>query len=191
MRPGWEMAVVEANGTPLLELRAARFLPEYRGTPIPILPGGEAPSVTLAPAATGPSKSTPRLAPYILGATLEVDRPIETQSPAGREPLLGGGVGLAPVDCSLPRGGGEVRCYRHPVEAFADYPSDAAANVSVGVGLSGSNQWWRGGWVFNQYTDQASVEYGPGERGWVRVDAVVTEKAGVYLRSHPKRVTGW
>lgn len=179
LRPGWNVSVVELNGTPLLELRVARFLPEYRGTPIAILPG-ETPAVTPPPAGTGPSDATPNLVPYSLGASIAVNRTIETREPAGREPLLGGGASLFPADCDLPGQGGGVRCYRHPVSAFIDYRDGPTANVSVGVRVAGSNEWWRGGWVFNSYRDQAIVEFCPGERGWVTADARLTAGEGVY-----------
>jgi hypothetical protein len=180
VRPGWNVAVVEANGTSLLELRADRFVPEYRGTPIAIVPGGEVPSVTPAPPATCRSASNPVLMPYALGASITVDRSIETRDPAGREPLLGGGAGLVPTACNRPGQGTGVRCFRHPVDAFVDYRSDAQANVSVGVRLTGSNQWWRGGWTFNHYTDDALVEFPDGARGWTRADALLTAGEGTY-----------
>jgi hypothetical protein len=179
VRPGWNVSVVEANGTPLLELRAARFAPEYRSTPIAIPPEGT-PAVTPAPPATGSSASNPVLMPYSFGASLAANRTIETREPAGREPLLGGGSDLVRVSCDLPGQGEGVRCFRHPVESFLDYRSDAPANVSLGVGLSGSNEWWRGGWIFNRYRDQATVEFRPGERGWVTADARLTTGEGVY-----------
>jgi hypothetical protein len=180
VRPGWKVAVVEANGTPLLELQAERFLPEYRGTPIALVPGEAPPSVTPPPPATARSASNPLLMPYTLGASIAVNRTIETRDPAGREPLLGGGSGPVPIACDLPGQGAGVRCSRHPVAAFADYRADAPANVSVGVRMSGSNQWWRGGWTFNHYTDGVVVEFPDGERGWARADAVLTAGEGTY-----------
>lgn len=178
VRPGWDVAVVGVNETPLLELRAARFLPGYRGTPIAIAPGEEAPPVTPAPPATGRSDATPVLMPHLLGARIAVDRSIETRDPTGREPLLGGGAGLVYADCDLPGQG--ARCYRHPVDAYVDYRADTPANVSVGVRLAGSNQWWRGGWTFNAYTDHALVEFPEGVRGWSRADAVLVAGEGTY-----------
>ena len=156
VRPGWTVAVVEANGTPLLDLRAERFLPEYRGTPIALVPGEAPPSVTPAPPATGPSESNPVLMPYSLGASVTVNRSIETRDPTGSEPLLGGGSRLFPVACDLPGQGAGVHCYRHPVDAFAAYRADAPANVSIGILVVGSNQWWRGGWTFNEYGTRRS-----------------------------------
>ncbi len=180
VRPGWRVAVVEANGTLLLELRAERFLPEYRGTPIGLAPGEEPSSLTPAPPATGRSEVTPVLIPSSLGASITVNHTIETRDPAGREPLLGGGAALVPAGCDLPGQGAGVRCYRHPVDAFADYRGDGGANVSVGVRVSGSNQWWRGGWTFNHYTDSVFVEFPRGLRGWTRADAALTAGEGVY-----------
>ncbi len=120
------------------------------------------------------------LMPYSLGASIAVNRTIETRDPAGREPLLGGGADLTPVVCDLPGRGAGVRCYRHPVAAFADYRADAPANVSVGVRMSGSNQWWRGGWTFNHYTDSVVVEFPDGDRGWTRADSALTAGEGTY-----------
>lgn len=180
VRPGWDVTVVEANGTPLLEIRAARFLPEYRGTPIAVAPGEEPPSITPAPPATGRSDMTPVLMPHLLGARIAANRSIETREPVGREPLLGGGLDLVPADCDLPGQGAGVRCYRHPVDAFVDYRADTPANVSVGVRLAGSNQWWRGGWTFNTYTDHALLEFPDGDRGWTRADAVLAAGEGTY-----------
>ncbi len=174
VRPGWTVAIVEVNGTPLLELRAARFLPEYRGTPIAIAPGGEVPPATFR------SESNPVLMPYSLGVSIAVNRTIETRDPSGREPLLGGGAGLVSEGCSLPGQGTGVRWYRHPVEGFAEYRAAAPANVTVGVQLTGSNQWWRGGWTFNQYTDSVLVEFTEGRRGWATPDAVLTAGEGIY-----------
>jgi hypothetical protein len=180
VRPGWKVTVVEANGTLLLELRAERFLPEYRGTPIAIVPGEEPPSFTPAPPATAHSETNPRLVPYSLMASVTVNHSIETRAPTGREPLLGGGILPVAADCNLPGQGAGVRCYRHPVAAYVDYRADGPANVSVGVRLTASNQWWRGGWTSNHYTDSASITFPPGDRGWSRADAVLTAGEGVY-----------
>lgn len=180
VRPGWRVAVIEANGTPLLEFRAERFQPEYRGTPIALVPGEEPPSVTPGPPATCRSESTPVLMPYSLGASITVNRSIETRDPAGREPLLGGGGALTPAGCDLPGQEPGVSCYRHPVAAFADYRGDVGANVSVGVRLTGSNEWWSGGWNFNHYTDGVLVELPNGLRGWTRTDAVLMAGEGTY-----------
>ena len=178
VRPGWDVAVVEANGTRLLELRAARILPEDRCTPTAIAPGAEPPSITPAPPATGRSDATPVLMPFLPGASIPVNHAIETREPAGREPLLGGGTNLVPADCDL--SGQGARCYRHPVDAYVDYQADTPANVSVGVRMSGLNQWWRGGWTFNAYTDHALVEFPGGARGWTMAEAALTAGEGVY-----------
>lgn len=180
VRNGWEVAVVEANGTPALELRVERFLPEYRSLPIAIVPGEESPTITPAPPATARSETNPRLMPYVLGAQATVNRTIETRDPAGREPLLGGGAGLVPTACDLPGQGAGVHCYRHPVAAYVDYRADGPANVSAGVRLTASNQWWRGGWTSNHYTDSVFITFPPGDRGWSRADAVLTAGEGVY-----------
>lgn len=180
VRPDWTVAVVEVNGTSLLEIRALRFLPEYRGTPIPLIPGAGPPSVTQAPPATGRSGSNPILMPYSLGASITVNRSVETRDPAGREPLLGGGTALAPADCSLPGQGVGVHCYRHPVATFVEYRADAPTNISIGVRVTGSNEWWRGGWISNRYTDSVLVEFPGGLRGWTTPDAVLTAGEGVY-----------
>jgi hypothetical protein len=42
------------------------------------------------------------------------------------------------------------------------------------------NSIWKGGWVYNRYSDTVSLELGNGTQGWVEVEGTFLTGDGVY-----------
>ncbi len=173
----WNLAIVEVNGTPMLSIRAARMVPEYHGFPIPIEPG-KTPSETPQPSATEYSSETPVLVPVHLVATASVPLTINTRNPLGHELVLapeGQFTALKDTPSGY-RGTG----YVHVVPVYVRYTSGFPATLTLRVNIQGVNAIWRGGWLYNRYSDTVSLELGNGTPGWVEGEGILLTGEGIY-----------
>jgi len=172
----WQISIAIVNGTPFLQIRAARMVPGYHGFPIPVEPGAQ-PSGIPPPTATGYSEVTPVQLPVEIGATMETEVPVDTRDPIGREPLFSQGGEYTPrLKTTPPYEGME---YTHPVRLYLSYTADNPVPVSIVARVSGTNSIWRGGWTFNSYRDQVLVEAGD-RTGWIETDSVLVVGEGTY-----------
>ena len=112
--------------------------------------------------------------------TLVSDESIETADPFGREPLLTPAYNRTQVECHPGNPTETQRCYEYGSRMYATYDTDANTTVSLGVELSGRNEWFSGGWSGNEYRQWASLEQrGPGT-GWYRVTGNLEVGVGNY-----------
>ena len=175
--PGWNLSVVNENGTPMLAIRADRMVPEYHGYPIAIEPGTSILPTTLVPGHEY-SGDTPVLMPVTV-AVMETSEPvIDTRYPVGHEPVFFP-KGLftpesdVPLICNCPT-------YDHPVPVYVSYTSERPVVLSLRVSVDGSNAIWRGGWESNTYSDTVFVEIANGTQGWIAGEGQLFTAEGVY-----------
>lgn len=173
----WDLAIVDENGTPMLSIRANRMVPEYHGFPIPIEPG-KTPDQTPPPSATEYSRETPVLMPVHIVATDSVPFTIDTRDPLGHEPVFAP-EGRFTAMKDLPfgyRGTG----YVHMVPVFIRYTSDTPATLTFRVSTGGENSIWKGGWIYNRYSDTVVLELTNDTQGWVEGEGTLLTGDGVY-----------
>jgi hypothetical protein len=173
----WDLVIVEENGTPMLSIRADRMVPEYHGFPIPIEPG-KTPDQTPLPSATEYSRETPVMMPVHIVATASVPLTIDTRNPLGHEPVFVPEGRFTPLK-DLPFGYRGTE-YVHMVPIFISYTSDIPATLTLRTSIQGVNSIWKGGWVYNRYSDTVSLELGNGTQGWVEVEGTFLTGDGVY-----------
>jgi hypothetical protein len=175
--PDWNVTVVRENGTPMLAIRAARMVPEYRGYPIAIEPGTSVLPTTRVPGHEY-SADTPVLMPVTIAVMEQVSSTINTRDPVGHEPLFFPGGTFTPGSCDNPSCNGNV--FDHLVPIYINYASDRPVSISLRIAVEGSNSIWRGGWQSNTYSDSVSLETANGTRGWVTGEGRLLTANGVY-----------
>jgi hypothetical protein len=167
--PDWDLTIVYENGTPMLEIRAARMVPEYHGYPIPIEPGASVLPTTRVPGHEY-SSDTPVLIPVTVAVMETTGSPIDTRHPVGHEPVFFPGGVFTP--------GHNFPTYDHTVPVYVNYTSEKPVAISLRVSVYGSNGIWRGGWVSNTYSDTVVVETADGRQGWIDGDGELITAGG-------------
>ncbi len=173
---GWNISVENVNGTPLLAIRSDRMVPEYHGYPVAIEPGQSPLPPTRVPG-TEYSADTPVLQPVHLGMMLPVNRTIETQNPVGNEPVFAPhGAFIEKAGSTGPYPGKE---YTHTIPVYVRYVSDHPAALNIRLSIDGTNSIWKGGWVFNSYTDTVTLDLEQAP-GWINAEGILRTREGVY-----------
>lgn len=176
--PGWNISLENANGSPMLAIRATRLVPDYHGRPIAIEPGQSPLPTTLVPGHEY-SDDTPILMPVTIVVTEKGTSAIETRAPAGREPVFFPAGTFTPGASVTPPGRGSASGHRVPV--YIDYTSERPAKISLRVSVTGSNAIWRGGWQSDTYSDSVFIETAGDSKGWIEGEGklVTSGKASV------------
>jgi len=175
--PDWDLSIVHENGSPMLAIRAARMVPEYHGSPIPIEPGASMLPTTLVPGHEY-SPDTPVLMPITIAVMEQASSPVNTRDPVGHEPLLSSGGPFTLGSCVAPVCNGIV--YDHTVPVFISYTSERPVTISLRVSVQGSNSIWQGGWRSNTYSDSVSIEIVNGTTGWIQRTGKLLAAQGSY-----------
>ncbi|MDI6719880.1 MAG: hypothetical protein QMD46_09750 [Methanomicrobiales archaeon] len=173
--PDWNLSIEEANGSPMLAIRAARMVPEYRAYPIPIEPGL---SPTTLPPSTEYSNETPVLMPISLVARVPLNRTIDTRDPLASEPVFHPGGRFLPGTAPVHRYSGSVYTYTVPV--CVRFTADQPASLSLQMSIEGVNSIWRGGWNYNLYRDRVTLETSGDRQGWLEGEGVLLAGEGIY-----------
>jgi hypothetical protein len=173
----WNLSIEQENGTPMLAIRAARMVPEYHGSPIPIDPG-----VSVLPTTRVPgheySMDTPILQPVSIVASETITSDIDTRSPLDHEPVFfPKGVFIMGTGSPIAYNG---PVYDHKVPVYITYTSDRPAVISLRIGIHGANMIWKGGWQSNAYSDTVVLEIANDTQGWVMGEGKLSTATGVY-----------
>lgn len=172
----WNLSVETVNGTPMIAIRADRMVPVYQGRPIAIEPGQSPLPTTLVPG-TEYSADTPILQPVHIAMMIPVNRTINTKSPVGNENLLAPSASFIPSQrASEPYTGTE---YTYTVPVYVQFTSATPARVSLSTSIEGTNSIWKGGWVYNEYSDRVILE-SVEPVGWIDAEGVLRTGGGVY-----------
>lgn len=105
---------------------------------------------------------------------------IDTADPFESEPLLGPKTGLDGAECRPASQTKTKTCYEYASLVYADYDTDADTTVHVAVELSGSNEWFSGGWSGNEYRDRTHVEPVGPQSDWVVSSGELEVGVGTY-----------
>jgi hypothetical protein len=173
----WDLTIVPVDGRPMLSVSAPRIIPEYEGYPIPVEPG-KTPDRTPVPRATAFSPETPVLIPFELITGESWTSAIDTSNPAGHEPVFSPPGEYSPVIRNDPVHPGNARSYRIPVSIR--YTAESPVMVSIYTRIEGVNAIWKGGWIFNRYSDTVSLVLENGTQGWVEAGGTLVAGEGVF-----------
>lgn len=175
--PDWNLSIEEENGIPVLAVQAARMVPEYRPTPIPIEPGSSPIPTTLLQG-TEYSSETPVLMPVHLAVMVTVNRTIDTRDPRAGEPIFNPDGQFILGTATTPGFRGPVHI--HTVPVYVRFTSAQPANLSLRISIQGVNSIWRGGWVSNSYSDTVTLDVRNASQGWLEGEGTLISGEGVY-----------
>ena len=175
--PAWNLSIGNVNGTPMLAIRADRMAPEYHALPIPINPGESPVPTTLSPG-NQYSSERPVLVPVTLTVMVPVDRTIDTRDPLASEPVFGSEGIFLPGTMKTPLYSGSV--YDHTVPVFVQFTPERPASFELSTRIEGANSIWRGGWVFNHYSDTVVLGIRNDTQGWLDGRGTLIAGEGVY-----------
>jgi hypothetical protein len=173
----WEITVNPVEGRQMLSIKAPRIVPYYVGYPIPVEPG-KIPDRTPVPPATAFSPETPVLVPVEMITKESWPSAINTSNPAGHEPVFSPPGEYSPVQQNGPVYSGNAYAYLVPI--YISYTAGTPAVISVRTRIEGVNAIWKGGWIFNQYSDTVSLVLDNGTRGWVEARGILVTGEGVF-----------
>lgn len=63
---------------------------------------------------------------------------------------------------------------------YAYYETSSNANVSISIYMTGINQWWIGGWLFNKYWENMEIKLSGSQDGWTTVNGELFTGEGSY-----------
>lgn len=172
----WNITIIPVEGRQMLSIRAPLIEPVYVGYPIPAEPG-KTPDRTPVRPATAFSPETPVLVPVELITLESRALAIDTGNPAGHEPVFRPQGDYTPVQGTSPVVSGTVSSYRVPV--YLNYSAGGPVTVELFMSIEGVNSIWKGGWIFNRYSDTVSLVLGNGTRGWVEAEGTLIAGEGV------------
>lgn len=173
----WNITIIPVEGRQVLSIRAPRIVPDYAGYPLPVEPG-KAPDRTPVPSSTVVSPVTPVLIPIEMTILQPWPSAINTTNPAGHEPVFRPDGEYSPVRRNVPGYSGNAFAYHVPV--YLNYTAESPADVSVRTSIEGVNAIWKGGWVFNRYSDTVILELRNGTRGWFNTGGTLVTGEGVF-----------
>ena len=175
--PDWNLSIGNVNGTSMLIIRADRLVPEFRPLPVPVEPGESRLPETLSPG-TEYTSEKPVPVPITLAVMVPVDRTINTRNPLGDEPVFRPEGEFVPGTTKIPLYSGLA--YLHRVPVFVNFTSKRPASLSISTRIEGVNSIWRGGWVFNRYSDTVVLDGPTGSQGWLEGGGTLVVGEGVY-----------
>jgi len=173
----WNLSLGRWDGRPVLAIRADRMVPEYHGYPVPVGETGGAPPPAFPPATESPP-GQPVLVPVMMIVSTVVNHTIDTRDPLAGEPVFGPEGKFSPGTSPVTLYSGSV--YDHTVPAFISFSPDNPVDFSIRMRLEGTNSIWRGGWVFNTYSDEVVVELNDDGKGWLEGKGVLIVGEGKY-----------
>jgi hypothetical protein len=103
---------------------------------------------------------------------------IDTSNPTGHEPVFSPLGEYSPVIRNDPVHPGNARSYRIPVSIR--YTAESPVMVSIYTRIEGVNAIWKGGWIFNRYSDTVSLVLENGTQGWVEAGGTLVAGEGVF-----------
>jgi hypothetical protein len=172
----WNITIIPVEGRPVLSVRAPRIIPEYVGYPIPVEPV-KTPDRTPLPPATAFSPETPVIVPVEMITMESWSSPINTTNPAGHAPVFRPRGEYSPARQNSPVYSGKAYAYRVPI--YISYTAKTPVAVSITTRIEGVNSIWKGGWIFNRYSDTVSLVLENDTRGWVETGGTLVAGEGV------------
>lgn len=116
-----------------------------------------------------------------VSVTLAAEYPIDTRTPVGSSPTFyaDAAVTRSLADCSFPYRD-ETACFAYDAPVYLSYDAPADASVAGSVTVTGSNEWFAGGWTGNSYLDRVNFNVTGPRDGWVDANGYTETGRGNY-----------
>lgn len=180
---GFAARVVETRYGPTLELAAEEFRVRTRYYRV-VEAGGVGRQEEITRAEYDPGNPDHRAVDRrTVGVRVAVDAPypLDTRAPVGTEPTLyaADAVRRAPAACELPYDDAAA-CLAYDAPVYLAYDARANASVAGSVTLTGSNEWFAGGWTGNSYADRVRFAATGPQDGWTNATGTTETGRGNY-----------
>lgn len=189
------MQIDDREGYRFLNISAQSMLPLYKNhiDPIPIYPGQNESELPPTPATVYSSSYSPET-PDLLGMGIHAyfmtkDDEIDTKNPFEKEQLMrpftvlnssGKDNGFFSKDYFSGKISDQYSESVIEVPVYLSYETETDTNVAISCTLRGANEWWSGGWQWNEYEQRIGNEFkGPKNGSYILEGDLVTGK-GVY-----------
>lgn|GEM_PF-2782043 len=124
-----------------------------------------------------------------VSVTREATYPVETRAPVGESPTFDPDATRELTDCPVPYRD-ETAWFAYDTPVFLSYDAAADARASGGVTVSGSNEWFTGGWTGNSYGDRMTfTATGPRDE-WLVANGTTEVGHGTYPSPEPRAQAG-
>jgi len=177
----FDAAVVETEYGPMLELTADEFAVETRYYRFVEEDGlGRREEISESEYdPSNPNHQKVERRTVRVSVTQEATYPIETRTPVDESPTFYPDATRELAACRVPYQD-ETACFAYDAPIYLSYDAPADAQVSGSVMLSGSNEWFAGGWTGNSYTDQVTFGVTGPRDGWVVANGTTETGRGNY-----------
>jgi len=174
---GWDLSMIETEHGTMLKLTAIELETELH-QPIELEPPG---FDQIEDIPTGDVHSFTRGAIEVY-VSMEADHEIYTRNATVNEPLLSPKYNITHSDYNAPYppSGIPPNTWSYDSFIYADYTASPDANVEICVSMEGHNEWWAGGWIFNEYRDRLCTTFTGERHGWISVTGRLVEGEGRY-----------
>lgn len=178
---GFDATVVGTAYGPMLELTAAEFVVETRYFRF-VEEDGLGRREEIDESAYDPSnpdhhKRETRT--VSVSVTRTATYPIETRTPVGESPTFFPAATRELTDCRVPYGD-ETACFDYRAPVYLSYDSAESVRVSGSVSVTGSNEWFAGGWTGNSYSDRVRFAVTGPRDGWIVANGTTEVGRGNY-----------
>jgi hypothetical protein len=174
---GWDISMIETEHGTMLKLTAIELEPELHQL-IELEPPGFGQTEDIP---TGEVHSFTRgsIEVYV---SMEAEHVIDTRNATVNEPILSPkyNMTLSDYNAPYPPSGIPPKTWSYDSFIYADYTASSDANVEICVSMEGRNEWWVGGWAYNEYRDSLCTTFKGERHGWIPVNGELVEGEGRY-----------
>jgi hypothetical protein len=183
---GFDTTVVETASGPMLELTAAAFVVETRYFRF-VEEDGVGRREEIDESAYDPSNPDHHRQDrrtVSVRVTRTATYPIETRAPVGESPTFVPDATRELSECRFPYRD-ETACFDYGAPVYLSYESAESTAVSGSVSITGSNEWFAGGWTGNSYGDQIRFAVSGPRDGWLVANGTTEVGRGNYPSPTP------
>ncbi len=181
--PGWNFSLVHTEYGTMLEITNKKIVPTYHSLPEPISEDEEVPMKKNITESNEYSEETPVLRPIRFTAGLTVNQSLNTKYPLGNESVLVPKNNLSttePANMVSPPEHIDPEYYEYESRLFAQYNTSELTGVDISVEVTGTNEWWAGGWRFNSFQDTVTARMNGTQNGWITAKGNMVTGDGIY-----------
>lgn len=116
-----------------------------------------------------------------VSVSVAAEYPLETRAPVGTEPTFyaDDAVTRELRECRVPDERAEA-CFGYDAPVYLTYEGAGNASVRGFAAVSGSNEWFAGGWTSNSYTDRVRFDASGPQQGWRNATGSTVTGQGSY-----------
>ena len=181
--PDWSFSLMDTEHGTMLAITNKRVTPKYQSLPIPIEEDEDLENEHSVTESREYSEETPVIRPITFSVMTKMNQSINTKDPVGNALVLLPKYNLLisepPYDTPSPDYI-EPEYYEYDSRIFAQYNTSNHPTVYITVEVTGTNEWWVGGWRSNSFRDMISIQMNGPQEGWRTTQGSMVTGDGIY-----------